>query len=153
MAQGKYVKRRNPRQPRINAMVLILAALLLFLGIMLCVKSCTTDEPSVTPPIGTGDQTNPSQNSQPRGEDTPPSSTEQTTAPTQPHVTTTASIGVTGDVLVHGPLIQAAKESNGTYDFNSFYKHIDKYFKEFDFMVANLEVTLGGTAAGPYQGI
>ncbi len=152
MAQGKYAKRRNQRQPAINGMVLILAALLIFLGVMLGIKSCSPSEPNVTPPVGTGDQPGPSQSSTSSGEGTSPSSTGQTTGPTQPYVTTTASIGVTGDVLVHGPLIQAAKENDGTYDFNSFYKHIEKYFKQFDFMVANLEVTLGGTAAGPYQG-
>ena len=34
MAQGKYVRRRQ-RQPRFNPMILILAALLIFLGILL----------------------------------------------------------------------------------------------------------------------
>lgn len=151
MPQGKYVRRRKKSKPKINGMVLILAALLLFIGIMLGVKSCKPENPSVTPPASTGDQANPSQGTQDSG-DTANTTGEQTTAPTQPYVTSTASIGVTGDVLVHGPLIQAAKESDGSYDFTRFYTNIEKYFKEYDFMVANLEVTLGGSAAGPYQG-
>ena len=99
-----------------------------------------------------GEQTPPSTSKPNPSDNTTGPSTTGTTGPTEPYVTTTASIGVTGDVLVHGPLIQAAKESDGSYDFTSMYKHIEPYFKEFDFMVANLEVTLGGTAAGPYQG-
>ena len=151
MSQGRYVRRKK-EQPKMNGMILILAGLLLFLGIMLGVKSCSPEESPTNPNTSTTGDDQPNPSTQQTTGESPSSTEDQTTAPTQPYVTTTASIGVTGDVLVHGPLIQAAKESNGSYDFSSFYTHIEKYFKQYDFMVANLEVTLGGTAAGPYQG-
>lgn len=154
MAQGKYMRRKKKSGPQINGMVLILAGLLVFLGIMLGVKSCAPSNGETTPPAIAGDDTKPGQPTKPKPSngDTTAQTTEGTTAPTEPYVTSTVSIGVTGDVLVHGPLIQAAKENDGSYDFTSMYEHIDDYFKKYDFMVANLEVTLGGTEAGPFQG-
>ena len=153
MAQGKYMRRKKRNQPQINGMILILAGLLIFLGIMLGIKSCTNDQSNPNPPAVSGEDTRPSQSSKPtNGGQATQNNTEGTTAPTEPYVTSTASIGVTGDVLVHGPVIQAAKESDGSYDFTSMYEYIAPYFKEYDLMVANLEVTLGGKAAGPYQG-
>lgn len=77
--------------------------------------------------------------------------TQETTLSTEPYVTETASVGVTGDILMHNPVLQAAKTGDG-YDFRDSYEYIAPYYQQFDFMVANLEVTLGGTKAGKYQG-
>ena len=74
--------------------------------------------------------------------------TTETAAPTEPHVVSTASIGVTGDILGHGPVLQAAIDQNGNYDFSEMFTYVEKHFKSFDFMVANLEVTLGGPEKG-----
>ena len=129
MAQGKYMRRKKRNQPQINGMVLILAGLLIFLGIMLGIKSCTNDQSNLNPPAVSGEDTRPSQSSKPtNGGQATQNTTECTTAPTEPYVTSTASIGVTGDVLVHGPVIQAAKERDGSYDFTSMYEYIAPYF-------------------------
>lgn len=75
--------------------------------------------------------------------------------PVEPHIVSTASVGVSGDILIHGPLITAAgnlSETAGEYDFSSMLADIAPYYARYDFMVANLEVTLGGTAAGSYRG-
>ncbi len=75
--------------------------------------------------------------------------------PVEPHIVSTASVGVSGDILIHGPLITAAgnlSETAGEYDFSSMFADIAPYYAKYDFMVANLEVTLGGTAAGNYRG-
>lgn len=78
--------------------------------------------------------------------------TAATTAPTEPYVIGTASVGVTGDVLIHKPVMNAVKTSSGEYDFSELFLYIQEYYEKFDWMVANLEVTLGGTEAGEYNG-
>ena len=75
--------------------------------------------------------------------------------PVEPHVVSTASVGVSGDILIHGPLITAAgnlSATAGEYDFSSMFADIAPYYAKYDFMIANLEVTLGGKAAGSYRG-
>lgn len=66
----------------------------------------------------------------------------------------TATVINTGDVILHDRIFKDAKEiSNGVYDFSDFFKVADKRFKEADYAVANLEVTLAGPTEGrPYHG-
>jgi len=75
---------------------------------------------------------------------------EVPTEPPEPYVVSTASIGVTGDILIHEPVYNAARRSDGTYDFSENYEHITPYFQKYDCMVANLEVTLGGGKPSSY---
>ena len=151
MAKGKYVKRRDNGKATAR-MIIILAALLLFMGSMLIYKACQKpDIPGEESTVSTEKKPgfwNPFKDPEETTEET----TEPTTIPTEPYVTSTASVGVTGDILVHGPLIEAAKQSDGTYDFNNLYTYIQDYYNNVDFMIANLEVTLGGEAAGKYRG-
>ena len=152
MAKGKYVKRRDHGGKATARMVLILAVLLLFMGSMLVFKAWQRpDIPGEESTASTEKKPgfwNPFKNP----EETTEPSTEPTTVPTEPFVSATASVGVTGDILVHGPLIEAAKQNDGTYDFNNIYTYIQDYYNDVDFMIANLEVTLGGEAAGEYRG-
>ncbi len=60
----------------------------------------------------------------------------------------TASMGVTGDILIHQDVLNAAKKSDGTYDFNDAFTKISPYYKKYNKMIANLEVTLGGAEKG-----
>jgi len=60
----------------------------------------------------------------------------------------TASMGVTGDILIHKDVLNAAKKSDGTYDFNDAFTKISPYYKKYNKMIANLEVTLGGAEKG-----
>ena len=55
-------------------------------------------------------------------------------------------------MLVHNPMLTGAKQSDGTYDFSGYYKYIKEYYENYDLMIANLEVTLGGEEAGKYVG-
>ena len=151
MAKGKYLKKK--KSP-INGMAVILLLLLIGLGSMLLWKACNAEQ-------------DPEQNSQQTVDTTPedtenntPSTTEAstevpeetTTAPTEPFITSTASIGVTGDILIHSPMLTGAKQDDGSYDFNGYFRYIQEYYEDFDFMIANLEVTLGGEEAGKYVG-
>ncbi len=70
--------------------------------------------------------------------------------PVEPHAVSTASVGVTGDILIHSTVYNGAKQADGSYDFSPHYEYITPYFQKYDCMVANLEVTLGGGAPSSY---
>lgn len=100
-------------------------------------------QPSTTAPVETQVPAEP---------ETEPTAPEQEeTEPTQPYVVSTASVGVTGDVLIHKPIMTASAYDSG-YDFSGIYSYVSEYFSAYDLMIANLETTLGGSEAGPYQG-
>lgn len=63
---------------------------------------------------------------------------------------TKASIGSTGDILIHSPILDSCKNGN-KYDFSGIFKYVKPYYQKYDYMVANLEVSLGGAALG-YSG-
>ena len=63
-------------------------------------------------------------------------------------VVATASISSVGDILIHAPVFNSVLTADGTYDFNPIFKHIGPYFAKYDYNVANLEVSLGGTENG-----
>lgn len=143
MARGKYEAPKRRRPLRLGFIITIVLALVLTLGVaILLLKSCT---PAPTPgSTGSAGQTQaaPTQT-------TPPTTTAP--APTEPHIVATGSLGVTGDIMGHMPVINAGKTADG-YDFSPIYTHVKSYFESYDFMVANLEVNLGSEKAGPYQG-
>lgn len=125
-------------------MHLILVVLFLFLTISLIVKSCADNSTQNTetnnrPPVLATNPVNP----------TDPSDPDK---PEGPAVVASATIGVTGDIMAHGPVLNTAIQDDGTYDFTESFRYIAPYFSSYDFMVANLEVTLGGTEAGQYRG-
>lgn len=158
MAQGRYQsqqprkkRRRRRRRSGGNGLLLILLAILAVLAVLLLTKSCSREDPvdttlGDTSESNTVDQTDNNTN----GPDTTVDNTEKE-EPVEPYVVSTASIGATGDLLMHKPVMDAAL-SGGKYDFRENYKFIKEYYESFDLMVANLETTLGGTAAGPYIG-
>ncbi len=75
------------------------------------------------------------------------------TAAVKDSIITTATIGVTGDVIPHVPMLNAAKAagSKGEYDFSQMLQYVAPYYQKYDFMVANLETSLGGEEAGAYN--
>lgn len=87
-------------------------------------------------------------------ETTTEATTEPTTIPTtvetEPYITATASIGVSGDILLHTGLHASAKNGK-EYDFSDMLKFVEEYYNRYDFMVANLEVPLAGADKG-YSG-
>ena len=80
------------------------------------------------------------------------STTESTTEkPTEPFIEKTASIGVTGDILIHHTIFNHARMSDGSYNFDDVFTLVKPYFNSYDYMIANLEVTLAGADKG-YSG-
>ncbi|MGM9604138.1 MAG: CapA family protein, partial [Faecousia sp.] len=71
------------------------------------------------------------------------------TEPPEPeHVVSTAQIAVTGDILMHMPVINTGLQSDGSYNFDSIFRYLTSYASAADYAVANLETTLCGTDKG-----
>ena len=54
-----------------------------------------------------------------------------------------------GDIMGHGPQINAARQADGTYDYEPTFRYVKDYIQSADLAIANLEVTLAGP---PYTG-
>lgn len=145
MARGKYQKRRS-----YGGIVVILVLVLLIAAAGLAVHFIDFGEDKPPEPSTTSSTTT-APTTQPTTQTTTQPTTEPTTAPTEPFVVSTASIGVSGDVLIHSPVYNAASVGNGVYDFSEIFTYISEYYESYDFMVANLEVTLSGAEKG-YSG-
>lgn len=76
--------------------------------------------------------------------------TEALPVPDEPAIASEATVAVTGDILIHSPVLNSAYQSDGTYNFSSCFSAISSYWTNADYMIANLEVTLGGE--GTYSG-
>lgn len=77
----------------------------------------------------------------------------ETTMPEPEHVVSTATISSTGDVLMHMPIVNNSRQSDGSYNFEHIFRYLEPYSSAADLAVANLETTLCGTDNGyPYNG-
>ena len=84
---------------------------------------------------------------------TEPTTTDPTTTlPPEPTVTSTVTIRSAGDVLIHIPIYQSAKRSDGSYNFDHLFTYSEDIISGCDYFVANLETTLGGTDGRSYSG-
>ena len=54
-----------------------------------------------------------------------------------------------GDIMGHGPQINAARQVDGSFDYEPSFRYVSDYIKSADLAIANLEVTLAGP---PYTG-
>lgn len=61
----------------------------------------------------------------------------------------TLKINIIGDVMMHQRQIDAARRPDGSYDFSTYFQHMEKDFTNDDLTIANMEFTLGGK---PYSG-
>ena len=137
---------RENRKKRVffspNVLVpLLLAALFLVIVIASC--STRVEEPA---PAASSEKTETKTEAPDETVPPPPPTT------TLPHAEYTASLGVTGDILIHNPILWAYENADGSYDFDPIYEPVKPYFSRYDLMIANLEVTLGGPEAGKYSG-
>lgn len=74
--------------------------------------------------------------------------TTETTTEEKVHLVSSVTIGSAGDVLLHTPLNAAAKQSDGTYNFDNIFTYSSSLISSCDYFVANLETTLGGAEKG-----
>ena len=148
MSHKNKRKQRRIRYGRVIGAFSIVLLLTLSIGLLLARFIIDGDEEPSSPAYVVSDSTFSPDDSKEEGMD----KAEPTPKPVEPHIVSSASIGVTGDILMHGPVLNAALKGSGEYDFNNNYEYIKAYYEKYDFMVANLEVTLGGKDAGNYRG-
>lgn len=152
MARGKYERPREPMPRTRKILLIIIGILLVLLTICLILVFCLSlnppekpetpnipETPVVTEPV----VTEPPEPSQPTTEP----------VPTEPYVVGTASLGATGDILLHKGVINSGKTGNNTYNFDEIFKYVTEYYNQYDIMVANMEGTLsGGDSDDDYVG-
>ncbi|MBR6567350.1 MAG: CapA family protein [Clostridia bacterium] len=68
--------------------------------------------------------------------------------PQGPSKISTVTLGSAGDVLLHIPVLNGSKKSDGTYNFDKIFTYASSQIKDCDYFVANLETTLAGTENG-----
>lgn len=56
---------------------------------------------------------------------------------------------VAGDLMQHSPQISAARQKDGTYNYDDCFQYVKREIQSADLAIANFEVTLGGP---PYKG-
>ena len=68
-----------------------------------------------------------------------------TTEPPEPEtVIATATISSQGDLLMHSPVFNSARQGDGSYNFESVFRYSVDLLSSMDYAVANLETTFGG---------
>lgn len=138
------MEQQRRKQPNNSAQVMyfILICLFLFITVSLIIKGCdrsNNDTAGNSAPLAPTDPIVITDPTHPDGTG-------------EPYIVEKASIGVTGDIMGHGPVLKSVLTDSGEYDFTKSFRYIAPYFSSYDFMVANLEVTLGGPEAGDYKG-
>ena len=151
----KYRKRRKKRSsssPIVIGLVLVMGVLVLFsLGLRMLLNTAGPDAPTAAEPTA-------AESPAPEAtEEKGPSlwerlfgskETEPEKTPEPEHVVSTARIAVTGDILMHMPVINTGLQSDGSYNFDSIFRYLTPYASAADYAVANLETTLCGTDKG-----
>ena len=70
--------------------------------------------------------------------------------PDLPAIASEATIGVTGDILIHSPILSSVIQDDGTYDFTECFSAVSSYWSNIDYMIANFEGSVG--SEGSYSG-
>lgn len=140
MAPKKHRRQKKTESVYIfRRTVAVLVLLIIIVGTVFAVKSCSNRKVDKTP-----DNNNEILNSEP--------SFSKEEEGSESKIVSSAYIGSTGDIIIHDAVLSSVKQSDGSYDFSSIFPEITPYFSKYDFVVANLEVTLAGTEGGKYQG-
>ncbi|MBR2406028.1 MAG: CapA family protein [Clostridia bacterium] len=77
--------------------------------------------------------------------------TTTTAAPREPKVVSTATVGNSGDILIHTPVLRSAKVSSGVYDFEPMFQYLKPYVSALDYSAINLEFGIGKGESDYYQ--
>lgn len=130
---------RQQRSPIIQILLVLIAVLFVadVIVIGLCLKTPGSTKSNQKPSASQGNSNT-------------PSTTDGTEVPTEeaPQLVSTATVLSTGDILMHGKVINSGKQDDGSYNFDSIFQYVKSYAQAVDFSVANLETTLCGTDNG-----
>lgn len=134
---------RNPR--RMGGLgtfvaILLILAIIAATGyvVWLCVDLVNKEAPTVP----TNTVALPTEEAAPTTETTVPPTTEPPPEPER--VIATATISAQGDLLMHKPVFDTCRQSDGSYNFGSIFRYLTDTLNTFDYSMANLETTFGG---------
>ena len=132
-------RRKKRRRYKLKPLGIILLALVIIVPLVLVLanvfKSGITQQNSST----IGSSINSVSESDISGE-------SKTSSPDEIVAESTATVGNVGDIILHSTILESYYDkSTKGYDFNNMFEHSKSTFESVDFMVANLEVTLGGS--------
>ena len=136
---------RNPNRSGGPAKVLLIALIALLIAatglmIWLCIDLVNAPTPQVQKP-----QPEVTMPTQAPTLPPPPTTEPPTTAPPEPErVVATATVASQGDLLMHKPVFETCRQSDGSYDFSSIFRYSKDLVASYDYAVANLETTFGG---------
>ena len=68
-----------------------------------------------------------------------------------PQVVATATVGNSGDILIHTPVLRSAKVSDGVYNFESMFNYLTPYVTKMDYAAINMEFGIGKGESDYYQ--
>ena len=136
---------RNPNRSGGPAKVLLIALIALLIAatglmIWLCIDLVNAPAPQVQKP-----QPEVTMPTQAPTLPPPPTTEPPTTAPPEPErVVATATVASQGDLLMHKPVFETCRQSDGSYDFSPIFRYSKDLVASYDYAVANLETTFGG---------
>ena len=135
---------REPRRLGIGATLIvtvIILALIAATGYVVWLSIDLVNQDADLPALQEPSVTLPTSETEATEEETEP----PTTAPPVPeHVVSTATISSQGDLLMHKPVFDTCRQSDGTYDFESIFRYLKDTVSTFDYAAVNLETTFGG---------
>lgn len=137
-------RRRKPaKRSRYLAVIAVLSVVLvLLIGFLIWDINREQDEADPLPP----DQIQ--QNTGDTGENTGDTSDSTQDQPEPVTLISTATLGATGDVLMHEGNLNAGRESDGSYNFDEIFQYMVDDASAVDYAAINLETTLAGTENG-----
>lgn len=142
-------KKRSGSGGIVTALVLFMAVLVVFsLGLRLLLGTGQSDQPVQTPSPQVAAPTEKGPSFLERLFGTEPTQPPETEPLEPEHVVSRAEIAVTGDILMHMPVINTGLQSDGQYNFDSIFQYLTPYVGVSDYAVANLETTLCGADKG-----
>ena len=68
-----------------------------------------------------------------------------------PQVVATATVGSSGDILIHRPVLRSAKIADDVYDFDPMFRYMTPYVKAMDYAAINMEFGIGKGESDYYQ--
>ena len=139
---------QKPKRSNTAVIAVLIVIILLMIAVTAFLIYLSMDlvnkEPDVKPTQGSSmqlPQASETQALQTEPETTVPPTTE---APQVEQVIATATIGSQGDLLMHKPVFDSCRQSDGSYDFSSIFQYSKDVVSGLDYAIANLETTFGG---------
>ena len=152
MARGKYERPREPREHNntIKIILLCVFALAIIVGLIMVINSVSNAEGDA-PVVENSATTEPLEKVTTPTPELP--ELTEPPEPSEPYVVGTASLGATGDILMHKGVINSGKIGTNEYNYDEIFKYVTEYYQQYDIMVANMEGTLsGGDSDDDYVG-